>query len=96
MLTLTVGLGEIFKDAAGWIKSCHRLDATHRLVLICPIYEILTDTTTSGQNGPGSNGNEGILSTPHNESHHQMQFDVTHRTPHFVFGGGGREGLTSL
>ena len=31
---------------------------------ILPIYETLTGTTTPGQSGPGSNGNEGILSIP--------------------------------
>ena len=30
---------------------------------IWPIYETLTGTTTSGQSGPGSNGNEGVFHT---------------------------------
>ena len=31
---------------------------------IWPIDETLTDSTTSGQSGPGMNGNEGVLHIP--------------------------------
>ena len=39
--------------------------------------DILTDTTTSGQSGPESNGNKWVLHIPQNEPHNQMQFSVT-------------------
>ena len=50
---------------------------------ISPIDGTLTSTTTSGQSGPGSNGNEEvlpILKTSSLDPHHQMQFNVISRT----------------
>ena len=50
--------------------------------LIWPIDETLTVTTTTGQNGPGSNGNEvysTLLRFPEQEFHCQMQFSVFSR-----------------
>ena len=37
---------------------------------IWSIDRILSDATTLGQNGPGSNGNEGVLYIP--QPHHQI------------------------
>ena len=47
----------------------------------------LTDTTTPGQSGSGSNNNEGVLHTSQSsemEPHHQIQFSVLPRTLFFV------------
>ena len=32
-----------------------------QFISICPIDRVLSDATTPGQSGPGSNGNEGVL-----------------------------------
>ena len=44
----------------------------------------LTDTSTPGPSGSGSNGNEGVLHSPKSpelETYHKMQFRVIPRTP---------------
>ena len=43
----------------------------------------LTDITTAGQSGPGSNGNEGESRVPELEPHHQMQLCYTKDTHFF-------------
>ena len=52
--------------------------------------ETQTSTITPYQNGPGSNGNQGVLHTfpkfPELKSHHQIQFSVLTRTQ-FLFAG---------
>ena len=56
---------------------------------IWPIDGTLTDTATTGQSEPESNGNKGVNSTlpafPELEPHHQTQFNVMPRTPIFFW-----------
>ena len=54
--------------------------------LFDPIDETLTDTTTLGQLGHGSNDSEGLIRFPRSpelESHHQMQFSFKPKIPPF-------------
>ena len=52
------------------------------------INRTLTDTNTPSKSGPESNGNDKVLHISHSsrlEPHHQMQFNIKHRTDIYIY-----------